>query len=197
MSFLRRALALGAFFVSLPSSPPAAVGTSPATASRRSTTRPIKKATFDHWMQIAAASAAGQQNPTATTAPKVSVPNPDDASRPASRARRPRRPSRPRARPRRPTPSTSSSASRSTTAYKRPGPVLPHPRHVARGRGRQAGRQGRRRGRPEAASTAAKQSLPEDGRLPEVPQELGPDATRTSSSGSSSQLIEQKITRRR
>jgi foldase protein PrsA len=35
----------------------------------------IKRATFDHWLQIAAVSAAGQQNPSATTAPKVTVPD--------------------------------------------------------------------------------------------------------------------------
>jgi foldase protein PrsA len=35
----------------------------------------IKRATFDHWLQIAAVSAAGQQNPSATAAPKVTVPD--------------------------------------------------------------------------------------------------------------------------
>jgi foldase protein PrsA len=35
----------------------------------------IKRATFDHWLQIAAVSAAGQQNPSATGAPKVTVPD--------------------------------------------------------------------------------------------------------------------------
>ena len=35
----------------------------------------IKRSTFDHWVQIAAVSAAGQQNPSATTPPKVTVPD--------------------------------------------------------------------------------------------------------------------------
>jgi foldase protein PrsA len=35
----------------------------------------IKRATFDHWLQIAAVSAAGQQNPSATTPPKATVPD--------------------------------------------------------------------------------------------------------------------------
>jgi foldase protein PrsA len=35
----------------------------------------IKRSTFDHWLQIAAVSAQGQQNPSATTPPKVTVPD--------------------------------------------------------------------------------------------------------------------------
>ena len=38
----------------------------------------IKTSTFDHWMKIAAVASAGQQNPTATAAPKVSVPDAPD-----------------------------------------------------------------------------------------------------------------------
>ena len=35
----------------------------------------IKKATFDHWMQIAAVSQAGQANPTGTGTPKAQIPD--------------------------------------------------------------------------------------------------------------------------
>ena len=35
----------------------------------------IKKATFDHWMQIAAVSQAGQANPNATGTPKAQIPD--------------------------------------------------------------------------------------------------------------------------
>ncbi len=38
----------------------------------------IKTDTFNHWMKIAAVASAGQQNPTATTAPKASVPDAPD-----------------------------------------------------------------------------------------------------------------------
>jgi foldase protein PrsA len=38
----------------------------------------IKRSTFDHWLQIAAVSAAGQQNPSATAPPKVTVPDAPD-----------------------------------------------------------------------------------------------------------------------
>ena len=38
----------------------------------------IKKATFDHWMQIAAVSQAGQANPNSTSTPKAQIPDPPD-----------------------------------------------------------------------------------------------------------------------
>jgi len=38
----------------------------------------IKKSTFDHWLEIAAISAQGQQNPNATTAPAAKIPDEPD-----------------------------------------------------------------------------------------------------------------------
>src|SRR3954452_7879917 len=38
----------------------------------------IKRSTFDHWMQIAAISSQGQQNPNSTSAPKANVPDAPD-----------------------------------------------------------------------------------------------------------------------
>ncbi len=38
----------------------------------------IKKATFDHWMQIAAVSQAGQANPNSTSTPKAQIPDAPD-----------------------------------------------------------------------------------------------------------------------
>jgi foldase protein PrsA len=78
MSFLRRALALSAFFVLAAVLASCGGGDVPGNSVAKVNDQTIKKATFDHWMRIAAVSAAGQQNPTATTAPKVSVPDPDD-----------------------------------------------------------------------------------------------------------------------
>src|SRR3954465_11456509 len=79
MSFFRRALALSAFFVLAAVLASCGGGNVPGNSVAKVNDQTIKKATFDHWMQIAAVSAAGQQNPTATTAPKVTVPAPDDA----------------------------------------------------------------------------------------------------------------------
>jgi len=77
MRSLRRTLALGAFFVL--ALVVAACGESvPGNSVAKIGDQTIKKATFDHWMGVAAASAAGQSNPTATTAPKVTVPDKDD-----------------------------------------------------------------------------------------------------------------------
>jgi foldase protein PrsA len=74
MSILRRTLALGAFFVAvavLTACGGGVPGNSVATVGDQT----LKKSTFEHWMRIAAISSAGQQNPTASQPPKVSIPD--------------------------------------------------------------------------------------------------------------------------
>jgi parvulin-like peptidyl-prolyl isomerase len=77
MRALRRTLALGAFFalaVVL-----AACGDSvPGNSVAKVNDQTIKQSTFDHWMKVAAVSAAAQSNPSATSAPKVAVPSKAD-----------------------------------------------------------------------------------------------------------------------
>ncbi|MGZ6644808.1 MAG: peptidyl-prolyl cis-trans isomerase [Solirubrobacteraceae bacterium] len=70
-------LALGAFFV-LALSLAACGGGVPGDSVAKVGDQTIKKSTFDHWMKIAAVASAGQQNPNATTAPKVSIPDAPD-----------------------------------------------------------------------------------------------------------------------
>ncbi len=73
-----RSLALGAFFV-LPALALGACGSDvPSNSVAKIGDQSIKRATFDHWMKIAAVSQASQSNPTATTAPKSTVPDPPD-----------------------------------------------------------------------------------------------------------------------
>jgi foldase protein PrsA len=72
-----RSLALGAFFV-LALVLAACGGGVPGGSVVKVGDQTIKQSTFDHWMKIAAVSAAGQQNPSATTAPKVTVPDKSD-----------------------------------------------------------------------------------------------------------------------
>jgi foldase protein PrsA len=77
MSLFRRFVALGAFFVAvvaLAACGGGVPGNSVATVGDQT----IKKSTFDHWMQIAAISSAGQQNPSASQPPKVTIPDADD-----------------------------------------------------------------------------------------------------------------------
>ena len=77
MSIFRRTLALGAFFaavVALAACGGGVPGNSVATVGDQT----IKKSTFDHWLRIAAISSAGQQNPNATSPPKVSIPDAED-----------------------------------------------------------------------------------------------------------------------
>ncbi|HSD81720.1 MAG TPA: hypothetical protein VLB47_13715, partial [Solirubrobacteraceae bacterium] len=77
MSIFRRTLALGAFFaavVALAACGGGVPGNSVATVGDQT----IKKSTFDHWLRIAAISSAGQQNPNATSPPKVSIPDVED-----------------------------------------------------------------------------------------------------------------------
>jgi foldase protein PrsA len=73
-SKLRWIPALGAFFV-LTIALAACGGGLPGNSVAKVDNQTIKRSTFDHWLQIAAVSAAGQQNPSATTAPKVTVPD--------------------------------------------------------------------------------------------------------------------------
>ncbi|MCW3046435.1 MAG: peptidylprolyl isomerase [Solirubrobacterales bacterium] len=73
-SKLRWIPALGAFFV-LTVALAACGGGLPGNSVATVDNQTIKRSTFDHWMQIAAVSAAGQQNPSATTPPKVTVPD--------------------------------------------------------------------------------------------------------------------------
>jgi foldase protein PrsA len=70
-----RTLALGAFFL-VPVLALSACGSDvPGNSVARVGDQSIKRATFDHWMQIAAVSQAGQANPAATTAPKAQIPD--------------------------------------------------------------------------------------------------------------------------
>jgi foldase protein PrsA len=73
-----RSLALGAFFV-VPALALGACGSDvPGNAVVKVGDQSIKKATFDHWMQIAAISQAGQTNANAAAAPKATVPDSPD-----------------------------------------------------------------------------------------------------------------------
>src|SRR5436305_3140590 len=74
---LGRFSALGAFFV-LPIALSACGGGVPANSVATINGMTIQKDTFSHWMKVAATSTAAQQNPSATTAPKVSVPDAPD-----------------------------------------------------------------------------------------------------------------------
>jgi foldase protein PrsA len=68
-------LALSAFFV-VPALALSACGSDvPGNSVARVGDQSIKRATFDHWMQIAAVSQAGQANPAATSAPKAQIPD--------------------------------------------------------------------------------------------------------------------------
>jgi foldase protein PrsA len=70
-----RSLALCAFFV-LPAIALSACGSAvPGNSVAKIGDQSIKRATFDHWMQIAVVSQAGQANPTATGTPKAQVPD--------------------------------------------------------------------------------------------------------------------------
>jgi foldase protein PrsA len=70
-----RFLALSAFFV-VPALALSACGSDvPGNSVARVGDQSIKRATFDHWMQIAAVSQAGQANPAATSAPKAQIPD--------------------------------------------------------------------------------------------------------------------------
>jgi hypothetical protein len=73
-SKLRWIPALGAFFV-LTIALAACGGGLPGNSVVKVDSQAIKRSTFDHWLQIAAVSAQGQQNPSATTPPKVTVPD--------------------------------------------------------------------------------------------------------------------------
>jgi foldase protein PrsA len=71
-----RSLALCAFFV-LPVLLLSACGSDvPGNSVAKIGDQSIKKSTFDHWMQIAAVSQAGQANPNSSTAPKANIPDP-------------------------------------------------------------------------------------------------------------------------
>src|SRR5258705_5473321 len=76
-SKLRWIPALGAFFV-LTVALAACGGGLPGNSVVKVDNQTIKRSTFDHWLQIAAVSAAGQQNPSATAPPKVTVPDAPD-----------------------------------------------------------------------------------------------------------------------
>jgi foldase protein PrsA len=70
-----RSLALCAFFV-VPALALAACGSDvPGNSVARVGDQSIKKTTFDHWMQIAAVSQAGQTDPNATGTPKAQIPD--------------------------------------------------------------------------------------------------------------------------
>ncbi|MEA2385701.1 MAG: foldase protein PrsA [Solirubrobacteraceae bacterium] len=70
-----RSLALCAFFV-LPVLMLSACGSDvPGNSVAKIGDQSIKKTTFDHWMQIAAVSAAGQANPSTTGTPKAQIPD--------------------------------------------------------------------------------------------------------------------------
>jgi foldase protein PrsA len=70
-----RSLALCAFFV-VPALALAACGSDvPGNSVARVGDQSIKKTTFDHWMHVAAVSAAGQTDPNATGAPKAQIPD--------------------------------------------------------------------------------------------------------------------------
>jgi parvulin-like peptidyl-prolyl isomerase len=70
-----RSLALCAFFL-VPALALSACGSDvPGNSVAKIGEQSIKRATFDHWMQIAAVSQAGQANPNATGTPKAQVPD--------------------------------------------------------------------------------------------------------------------------
>src|SRR3954453_8870266 len=71
-----RSLALCAFFVVPALVLSACGGDVPGNSVVKVGDQSIKKATFDHWMQIAAVSQAGQANPNSTTTPKAQIPDP-------------------------------------------------------------------------------------------------------------------------
>src|SRR5436190_22020266 len=70
-----RSLALCAFFVVPALVLSACGGDVPGNSVAKVGDQSIKKATFDHWMQIAAVSQAGQANPNSTTTPKAQIPD--------------------------------------------------------------------------------------------------------------------------
>jgi foldase protein PrsA len=70
-----RSMALGAFFV-VPAIALGACGSDvPGNSVARVGDQSIKRATFDHWMRVAAISQAGQANPTASATPKAQIPD--------------------------------------------------------------------------------------------------------------------------
>jgi parvulin-like peptidyl-prolyl isomerase len=71
-----RSLALCAFFVVPALVLSACGGDVPGNSVAKVGDQSIKKTTFDHWMQIAAVSQAGQANPNSTTTPKAQIPDP-------------------------------------------------------------------------------------------------------------------------
>jgi foldase protein PrsA len=71
-----RSLALCAFFVVPALVLSACGGDVPGNSVAKVGDQSIKKATFDHWMQIAAVSQAGQANPNSTSTPKAQIPDP-------------------------------------------------------------------------------------------------------------------------
>jgi foldase protein PrsA len=71
-----RSLALCAFFVVPALILSACGGDVPGNSVAKVGDQSIKKTTFDHWMQIAAVSQAGQANPNATSTPKAQIPDP-------------------------------------------------------------------------------------------------------------------------
>src|SRR4051794_7273079 len=70
-----RSLALCAFFVVPALVLSACGGDVPGNSVAKVGDQSIKKATFDHWMQIAAVSQAGQANPNASGTPKAQIPD--------------------------------------------------------------------------------------------------------------------------
>jgi parvulin-like peptidyl-prolyl isomerase len=71
-----RSLALCAFFVVPALILSACGGDVPGNSVAKVGDQSIKKTTFDHWMQIAAVSQAGQANPNSTSTPKAQIPDP-------------------------------------------------------------------------------------------------------------------------
>jgi foldase protein PrsA len=70
-----RSLALCAFFVLPALLLSACGGDVPGNSVAKVGDQSIKKTTFDHWMQIAAVSSAGQANPNSTATPKPQIPD--------------------------------------------------------------------------------------------------------------------------
>jgi foldase protein PrsA len=70
-----RSLALCAFFVVPALVLSACGGDVPGNSVAKVGDQSIKKTTFDHWMQIAAVSQAGQANPNSTSTPKAQIPD--------------------------------------------------------------------------------------------------------------------------
>jgi len=70
-----RSLALCAFFVVPALLLSACGGDVPGNSVAKVGDQSIKKATFNHWMQVAAVSQAGQANPNSTTTPKAQIPD--------------------------------------------------------------------------------------------------------------------------